>query len=498
MCLFVEFPIELVLQAIANTVGGGVAGSNFGVTETIVLPSASRLVDVQTAPLPNGALFKTLSVEDFWQLVKSPTAELTALASTTPMVAALSVSNPGQLWIRLLLGSERWRTQTSWGIDAVNGNDENVGTPASPLATWREFSRRMGPAGEIPETIDVTQSANDSVADDKLTLSGNLSILPNAMFRFHGTPTILDSGTFTAVTDLNSATQTPPSVTDAAQAFGAYTNRRMRIVGGVRDGAISFISLVQAATTVRTNAWAINNTAAVPYSPAVTLVNPVIGDAYVIESLPTLFSFDFQSSKTAQGTQGAESCLFESLKLGNSSNDRFNTGDSNASISKCVIDLTNFYGRDQHIQSSIFIANSTFHTYNCNLRACLKKGGVFNLHHGASLFLRDQTMAQGVALPTANNGSFVEVFSAACFDSTTDGMIVDIESALRLTGLLWGNNNTQYGIRSAGRSAYVAAFKPTITGLINDTRIGGVDLAYGAIPVGPNAANGAMLCVQPV
>jgi hypothetical protein len=498
LCLFVELPLDLIRQ-IAEEAAGDVdislvPGENFGVTETIAIPSASRLVDVQTAPLPNGVVFKVLSVEDLFQLVKNPTAELLTLASTTPTVAALSVANPGQVWIRLGIGSERWRTQTVWFVNPISGNDENVGSQVSPIQTFREFSRRIGATGEIPATIDITLTS-DALATDKLYIS-SLSIRPDAMIRVHGVPTTLASGTFTAVTDLNSATQTPPSVTDAAQAFGAFTNRRMRIVGGARDGAIAWISLVQAATTVRTSAWGINNVAAVPYNPSVTLVNPQIGDAYVIESLPILTNFDFEASKTAQGTQGSETILFESLKIGNSSNDRFNTGQSNMSISKCSIDLANFYGRDQHVGLCNFVGNSTFHTYLLTLRACLQKGGILNTHSDVTIFIRDQTMAQGVPLPRPTNGGFVEVFSAAAFDSSSDGMIVDLESHLRCTGLLWGNNNAAYGIRCSGRAEYVV--KPTITGLTNDTRIGGVDVAYGAIPIGPNANNGAMLCVLPL
>lgn len=494
LCLFVEFPIELLLQAIANAGGGGgeVAGASFGAVDTIELASASRLVDVQTAPLPDSTVFAVRSVQDLFQLIKSPSVELFTAADG--ITIAQSVANPGQIWVRLGLGSERWRTQPTWFVDPVSGHDENVGSQASPLETFREFSRRID-QGEIRMTIDVTLTS-DAGATDKLYLN-NVSILPDAMIRVHGQPTTLDSGTFTATTNLNAATQTPPSVTDAAQDFSAYLNRRMRIVGGARDGAIAFISLVTAATTVRTSAWATNNVAGVPYSPAVVLVNPVAGDAYVIEDLPILRSFDFEGSKTAQGTQGSEAILFESLQIGDSSNDRFQTGQSNTSIAKCVVSLFNFYGRDVHAQLCNFNSNHTWHMSELTLRACLKRGGTFTLHHGATVFLRDQTLAQSAGqILDVSNGSYVQIFDAAAFDCT-DGLFIESESAVRFSGVFWGNNNTEFGIQCDGRATYdTLAVRPTCTGALGDTEIGGTIRAYGTLPY-VELANLAMIVERP-
>ena len=81
-CPFVELPDSLFSQLVAAASSEAastiISGSNFGAVDTIELASASRLVDVQTASLPDGTVFKVRSVEDLFQLIKSPSGELFA------------------------------------------------------------------------------------------------------------------------------------------------------------------------------------------------------------------------------------------------------------------------------------------------------------------------------------------------------------------------------------------------------------------------------------
>jgi len=486
-CPFVELPLDLI-RSIAEQAS---IEAGFGVVETIEFsPSTSRLVDVPTDSLPNGALMKVLSVEDLFQLVKSPTTELMTLANTTPMVAIESVANPGEVWIRLELGSNRWRTQTSWVIDPINGNEENTGAPGSPIQTFREFSRRMGPAGEIPATMDVTLTS-DSSATDTLFLR-NLLIRPDAMFRFFGTPTVLDSGTITAKTDINSATQTPPSITDAAQDFTTYIDRRLRITTpGPRFGAVAWASKLIAATQVRTSPWGLSDPLAVPYSVVPTLVNPQVGDAYVVESLPILSSASIQVSKVNSAAQGPTACLFADMQLARTSvtTDRFDYGNSDVAMSKCSQAARNVYGRN--IEAALcLLLPSVFHLSAFQWRGCSYRG-VNRGRHGSTFYISDSTICQG-SFFFINEGAFCQVFDAASFDG--GGMVVSMDSQLECVGLLWGNNNTTFGLTADGRVHYTV--KPTITGLTADTRIGGTNTAYAGIPFF-NVANGAMIVATP-
>lgn len=383
--------------------------------------------------------------------------------------------------------SARWRWQAEWYVDGANGHDENDGRVASrPIKTYRELSRRWnaGGVGEFPGPVDVVQVGN-RIAGDKLHV-GHHTIRPDAIIRFHGTATTVASGRITAKTDIDSATQTPPDITasfDGAGSFSTHLRKRIRLTSSANAGAIAWVSKILAATQVRTSAWGTNNINAAPYNAAVTAINPAVNDQFVIEELPIFPDFSFSLTKTSQGTHG-DGVLIESVQIGDSSNDRFDSLTfSNVNIARSNVAVRNFAGH-YHMAQTIFTSDVTFHYSNCTLRSCLKTGGSFTLHHGASLFLREQFMAQGVPLPNPTNGAFMEIFDAAVFDSSSDGIAVDTEGQLRISGPFWGNNNTGFGIRCDGRASYTAGNKPTVTSATpgNDTRIGGTIKAYAAIP----------------
>lgn len=453
---------------------------------SISLDPTSRLVDVDTANLNDGTLVTVLSVFEVFKLTKSP--GLSVLARADGLTIVQSAKNASHIWERLAVGSARWRAQSEWSIDSVNGHDENP----LVLKTYRELSRRWGSGGEFPGAVDVTQSANDSVSGDKLEVFPS-SILPDAVLRFHGTATTVASGTITAKTDFVAGTAFG-TITDGGQNFVPHLGQLLRIVGGPRDGAVAtVVKIVTPNTEVRISRCGIVNALATPFSVQPTFVNPQVGDAYVIETQPLLPSFELAVSKTNQGVHG-DGVVFNNLKIGGSSNDRLHAGPSNTNFTKCVFGAANFTGH-YHMSLTHFASSVTFHLSNCTLWAGSKRGGTsFNTHHGASLFLREHFLAQGGPLPNPANGGFMEIFAAAAFDSGSDGIAVDTEGQLRISGPLWGSGNTGYGIRCDGRASYTAGNKPTITGGAGagDTRIGGTVKAYADIPY-PEPTNLAML-----
>jgi hypothetical protein len=160
--------------------------------------------------------------------------------------------------------------------------------------------------------------------------------------------------------------------------------------------------------------------------------------------------------------------------------------------------------------SCIFSANPIFVNSSVTLGACavITQGLMAT---GSTFIIGDNTGAQGVGvfstaffgvLPTMIGNSILVISGAAgglyAFDSGAAGCIVDAGTTLRLTGLMWGNNNTTYGLETDSRVVY--SIIPTITGLVDDTRIGATDTAYAAIPFfdGGAAASGAGLVILDV
>lgn len=466
------------------------AEAEITITETVLLASTSRLVDIDTTALPDGSRVYVNSVEDTY------TFDRTSVLAADGLLVAVPVVGPGR-WLRLSLGSERWRHQATWFVHATTGNDENDGsTLGTAIQTKRELFRRLS-KGEIPQTIDVTYPVSIP-ATDTAFLYG-VTILPNAMIRFHGTPTVVHSGTIDAATNLDSATQTPPSFTDASVGdFAPHIGRRVRLTSGPFTGAFAFLSLRVAATTARTSAWFTNNLLAAPYGTAVTLVNPTAGTTYVIETLPSDAAGAYLVEKMSEGAQGSTAILWDSLEIGYGGNSRISTHFPNVAFAACIWNSRNFYGRNISFSGVRIRAGDTLHIETLVCRAC-SHAAPLSLRKAAQVELRDQCLAQGAtSIMNVVQNSFIEVFAAAAFDGT-EGIVIDQDSRARFNNLVatpfWGTGQTGFGIRVDGQANYSAGMTPTCTGAAGDTRIGGTVTAYGALPF-LNAANGASLVVR--
>lgn len=147
-----------------------------------------------------------------------------------------------------LIASEIAAIQATWFIDAVNGNDANVGdTQAAPIQTFAEFRRRLGPSAVLQQTTTVTILSTTLVAGDAIFLQG-VSAPSNAIkliIRGTMTPNAVqlgNGGVLTGETAINHAVADgAQTVTIAGQDWTAFAGLFVRVNGGLHNGRTSAI-----------------------------------------------------------------------------------------------------------------------------------------------------------------------------------------------------------------------------------------------------------------
>lgn len=178
-----------------------------------------------------------------------------------------------------------------WYLDGVVGLDTNNGTTAlTPLRTGAELLRRLGPYALWGQSVTVHVLANGMT--DALILRGAM-LVAGTHLDVIGTPTQLaDAGTVATYTGIVHATPAAPQVSTTLIAdWTAHQWKRLRITAGAAGtvGAVSFVAKANPAgvglNIARTQRWSrIKQTT----TPTWQVVNPVVGDSVVVESLPSI------------------------------------------------------------------------------------------------------------------------------------------------------------------------------------------------------------------
>lgn len=182
-------------------------------------------------------------------------------------------------------------------IDPSNpaANDENSGlTAGAPLKTGMELFRRWGWGNQVivgpniatsPDGFTNIHIVSSISAPDQLPM--NVILVVNGSLRFiGGTPTtVLASTALTAVTAMNSATNTKLQLTAGALVWAPFiaANRRGRILDGAAAGATFQVHTDLGAGAAAVSAAQTTNEPGFSVTP--TTVTPAPGDHFVIESL---------------------------------------------------------------------------------------------------------------------------------------------------------------------------------------------------------------------
>lgn len=118
------------------------------------------------------------------------------------------------------MGSAKWASQATWYVDPANGSDEAKGdTTLVPIKTRGEFYRRMsGAVLTQVVTVNILSSLNAGDTFKSKIISG-----PTYYVKFVGTPTVLFTGTITAIVSRAGSAGTHTSMTIDGTGFTSWT-----------------------------------------------------------------------------------------------------------------------------------------------------------------------------------------------------------------------------------------------------------------------------------
>ena len=252
--------------------------------------------------LPNLAALEAFDVSSFedgtiaWVQTLRTTFAVETSAVATDGITVVASTAPGRRWFRAVSPDLSWALQPAWFIDPQNtsghASDENDGAAAGrPLATNAELFRRWRKQvlALLQYTVTyVSGAASPSdAADDPFCL--DVFTRPNSvggplfLDLFGPAPTVVRSGSFTGVTQINAAANQALEVTDAAMAgsWGPNVGQRARITAGPRAGCVAWVAKDLGGQTARLSPFVTT-----PDEGFNTLIEqPQIGDAYDVETL---------------------------------------------------------------------------------------------------------------------------------------------------------------------------------------------------------------------
>jgi hypothetical protein len=409
------------------------------------------------------------------------------------------------VWERLSIaptGASVASTQTAWFIDPAAGNDNftgtaatnTVGTQVGPLKTYGEMSRRIGWRGVINQTTDVFL-LGDLPTTDPLRIIFYFG--PLGFMRFHGTRTQVTSGTFTATTAINRATNTPQSVTDTSQAtWTTFLGKRVRITSaGPRLNAVAWVAKNLGGNAARVSPFTTYSTTYPPvFNAGAATVTPQVGDTYVVENLSAVpdLVFDYSSTQDPFSNTAQVPISFEDMAFSAPNNNTVGSVGA-TSTSSCVLfvacDVGNVmpgtgfmtaaacrFGSSAPIQGSFSWSNLFVYSSLITTQPVITLGSLVSLDN--------DTLVQGTRLRVRRAG-VLTIGSAAVFDNgVSQGVIVEGGGALRISTALYGNGNAGVGLQIDAGCAYAhyvtaALAALTITGTAGDFQIGGAAPATG-------------------
>lgn len=399
--------------------------------------------------------------------------------------------------------------QSGWYIDGQNGNDSSDGaTEQTPIRTGAELARRLPAGGAFTSPVTTIHILDDMV-DGITHLTANVA--PPGFLRILGraTATLL-AATISGVTAIDPATQQRLRI--AATGLGAHVGQRIRVDGGPRDGAISWVAEADGADAAFCSPMAVYDPlASVPAPATETPVTPQAGDDIVVEQLvrlPSLYiPFIVQVPQPASYVQGV--CDSVHITGGALSDSRLAWGatfdtyvtrskvdayywDSASFVASC---MGEYFGcsYDGQVNRRIWIRSSLFLDPN---------NGKLLTNAGTSVAMFD-TLFQGGGISLDGQGRLEAAPSThglAVFDAPARAIELRPMAELAIYSPLWGNGNgTGLDIQKGAKVwEKIAATGPqNITGNSSEIRIAGTGYTWAQMPVFESANSAGHLGVVP-
>lgn len=410
-----------------------------------------------------------------------------------------------------VFGTGPFLEQAEWYINADTGSDSNDGkTSGTALASWAELARRWGPDPILPQTTDIFIETD--LAED-IFVQGTVYLEGQSFLRIFGSVAeTLYSGSITAKTDLDAASNQPSEITDAAvgdwdtagPGGTSLIGHRIRLTSGASAGAVAWLAKRLAATTARTSPFGTQNTAIVPPQFFSFLVDPGVGDSYSVERLTTVQGVRLPVSRiedNALQTTPSAALLEDVDVLPDNRSSFISGGDKTVMAVRCRIGAFNIVGGTPLFSLCSMSASRMDQLPLCRVLTTLwTDSNAINVNVGARSHVQFErnTLFQAVrvqATAGSHIGTGTEGF--AVFDAPGDALSVFETAQVSAQGLIWGDGNTGAGIdvEGTGQVAYASASKPILTGSVGDTVVGddGVQ-PYASIPLF-NVSDGSAIVV---
>lgn len=438
---------------VSSSGGGGSGVAAF--TNLAALSASSVTTD------NNGEFAYVLSVKDLWIYNSSS-------ALTTDGITIITANGPGR-WERSNLGSVEWRSQITWYVDPVAGNDERNGlTSGTALKTFAELTRRWGPNPVILQLTDIF-ILNDLPFTDPISFSNIYA--PN-MINVHGTTTPVKTGTLTSYTPqndgLNLAQIGDTSLT--VSGFGPYIGDRIKFTSGAAIGLVSWL---------QRNDGSKKASMLLP-SYGFTSVDAAPGDSYVIESLTLVPVGTITTTYPDTSTINFLDIICEN--------------------SICARGVVDFFGCDLRSATifssdSVTVASSTapFDVFGCR-NFQLAFGAVFStIFMSQSSFTIDtQCAAISTTFLDAQQLCSISIGAPVCVqDGYVNAFILDQGSIMTVGSIIWGDNvgvgftlTNGSSIKTAtdGNAFPVPADFLEITTTTADVSLDGIARTYAQLP----------------
>lgn len=264
-------------------------------------PSAANiaaLAAISDSGLSNRISYYVSTLKDNFYLDKTSVVTANGITVVNSL-SSLSGTSPGR-WIRKLDYSTDWTIQTTWYIDPSSGNDENTGlSSGTAIKTFAELTRRLGIYAVIHIPIIIYVLGNLPANDP---LFWRPTIGPSGGLIIEGTLTQVSTGTFTAVTARNRATNTCVMVEDTAHAasWAADVSRLLKITASVSPASVGASSVIaKDLGTYQARVAAPRTVAFVGPSPTITEVVPQVGDSYALYDRTQIAVTDITISMTS-------------------------------------------------------------------------------------------------------------------------------------------------------------------------------------------------------
>jgi len=458
--------------------------SNTGLWAVTTVNNLTELAALDVTGWPSGWLVYVKSLKCNWLLRQS-----TAAVVTGEVINAITA---GCQWWRQVSGNEYsnpWVDTPNWYVNETTGNDEATGADSThPIKTISELQLRLL-GGRINQLTQVYLQSNLTKCHLSINVGSNGQLIIN------GSPAVVDTGVSYTVNSYTAPAGNEGAILKVNGIdFTGYVGKRIRFTSGPCSKGWCWIHKVNPAgggtDTARIT---------IPYVDDVTANGhfgfngvPAAGNTLVVEtSLPQVKEYSMALYGYPDATVNSESSGIAHCQVYNAV-----AGYLPLYNEANVIQGEYFYGCEiiapQINGKLLFLMACRIPDTNCTVYSSAESNfgiQIWNCSMGDIKFANVECFYSLAKSITAVIGNTI-LFQVGIFDSSGDAFATNNENGtVTFTGLVYGNNNTGYGLRTkTARLIQYASTKPTVTGSAGDTIIAGVAKAYAAIPFFDNSS----------